>query len=258
MTFRRKRPALSREERLARLVEAAQSTPFYGHSSPVDYTRFAEWFAARPVLRPEDVDRAGARLRNRGAGRTAADFRYPIQPSPDVAVLAAGFRSVPGLRELTSCSDSELIAGLVGRALAAPVTLLRRLARPGRRLDYPLVAFTGPSHGLLTDDDRDLFWRCFGVPAFEQWLGLGNEVLAEECEAHDSLHIRDADALFESIDGELVVTSLINLEVPALRLATGLAGRIVDGGCLCGKSGLRLTDLIPLQATVGAGADDWT
>ena len=32
-------------------------------------------------------------------------------------------------------------------------------------------------------------WDAFGVPVFEQCLGLDNELLAMECEAHDGLHL---------------------------------------------------------------------
>lgn len=252
MTFRRKRPQATREERLALLMEAAQSTTYYGSRLIGTYHRFEEWLAALPVLRVEDVHRERARFQNRGSELTVSDFRYPIQPSPEVTALVRGFRAARGLRMPTRWDEFDLIATLQGGALAAPVHVLRSLAVPGRRLDYPLVAFTGPLHGLLSDEDRDLFWRCFGVPAFEQWLGLRNEVLAEECEAHDSLHIRTSEAHFELAGGELLATSLVNLEMPALRLAMGVTGRIVDGGCLCGKPGLRLTDLATLKAPSGA------
>ena len=37
--------------------------------------------------------------------------------------------------------------------------------------------------------DRKLFWGAFGVPVFEQYLGLRNELLAAECDAHCGLHV---------------------------------------------------------------------
>ena len=232
-------------------MEAVQATRFYGSRMVGAYDRFEDWLAALPVVRPEDLYLDRERFHNHGAPLTVSEFRYPIQPSPEVTVLVQGFRPARGLRVLTRWNDYELMESLAGGALAAPVHVLRSLAQPGRRLDYPAVAFTGPTHGLLTEADREMFWRCFQVPVFEQWLGLRNEVLAEECEAHDSLHIRTSEAIFELGGRELLATSLVNLEAPALRVATGLSGDIVDGNCLCGTPGLRLTNLTPLDSVVG-------
>jgi hypothetical protein len=249
MIFGRKRAALSHEQRLASLIEAVRSTEYYGARLNAGVDSLEEWLTSLPVLRPEDVHSRSLSFLSGTTSRYASEFRYPIQPSPEIVVLLEGFRPVRGLR--VQPPSDKLMKSLGGKALAAPVHVLRNLAVRGRRLDYPVVAFTGPLHGLLTDQDRDLFWRCFGVPAFEQWLGLGNEVLAEECEAHDSLHVRESEAVFESLDGELAATSLVNLAVPVLRLAMGLSGRIVDGGCLCGNGGLRLTNLAPVKVAAG-------
>jgi hypothetical protein len=249
MIFSRERAAASHGQRLASLIEAVRSTQYYGARLTCSPNSLERWLTSLPVLRPEDVQSRSQSFLSGRKSRYASEFRYPIQPSPEVVVLLEGFRPVRGLRVQTS--SDRFTENLVGKALAAPVHVLRNLAVRGRRLDYPVVAFTGPLHGLLTDKDRDLFWRCFGVPAFEQWLGLGNEVLAEECEAHDSLHVRESEAVFESLDGELAATSLVNLAAPVLRLAMGLSGRIVDGGCLCGNGGLRLTNLTPVKTAAG-------
>jgi hypothetical protein len=252
MTFLlRRAPVQDREQRLAALLAAARSTPFYCARLASEQRLDEECLAKLPTLSAEEVYRNWNRFRNPSAPLPQLEFRYPIQPSPEVTILVAGFRPSKRVRVLTHWDDHQLLQSLEGGALAAPVHVLRALAADGRRLDYPLVAFTGPAHGLLTDADRDRFWRCFQVPVFEQWLGLRNEVLAEECESHDSLHIQPNDAIFESVHGELLATSLVNLDLPALRLETGLAGDVVDGGCRCGKPGSRLTNLAPVSAAVG-------
>jgi phenylacetate-CoA ligase len=109
-------------------------------------------------------------------------------------------------------------------------------------LTHSIVAFVGPEFGALTPADRDLLWARFGVPIYEQFRGLGKELLAAECDAHEGLHIREEDAIFEEGD-ELLVTSLTNLANPMLRLRTGLRGKITTKLCGCGETGRRLLGL---------------
>ena len=56
---------------------------------------------------------------------------------------------------------------------------------------YGIVVFTGAGCGCLTEEDRDRVWRRWGVPVFEQMLGTDGSVAAEECDAHQGLHLRD-------------------------------------------------------------------
>src|SRR4051794_9096594 len=63
------------------------------------------------------------------------------------------------------------------RVVAATVPLLRSLAEGVEsgglvlpRVDAAVVAFTGICHGELNELERDLFWRVFQVPVFEQFL----------------------------------------------------------------------------------------
>jgi phenylacetate-coenzyme A ligase PaaK-like adenylate-forming protein len=67
--------------------------------------------------------------------------------------------------------------------------LLRRLARDGVRPKHSVVALVYDGQEGLTSADRELFWRSFGVPVFEELLGAGNELIAMECDAHDGLHL---------------------------------------------------------------------
>ena len=87
------------------------------------------------------------------------------------------------------------------RVLAATVPLLRSLAEAVESgsvtlppVEAAIVAFTGICHGELTALERDLFWRVFQVPVFEQFLSPDGRVLAMECDAHDGLHLLDPNA----------------------------------------------------------------
>jgi hypothetical protein len=90
------------------------------------------------------------------------------------------------------------------RVIAAAAPVLRSLAEAveSRRVTLPpiaaaVVAFTGICHGELTALERDLFWRVFQVPVFEQLLAPDGRVMAMECDAHEGLHLLDADAPLE-------------------------------------------------------------
>jgi len=74
-------------------------------------------------------------------------------------------------------------------SIAGTTEQLRRLTQLGIQLRHSVIAFTYNGDPGLSDDDRDLFWDAFGVPSFEEHLGLTNELLAMECEAHAGLHV---------------------------------------------------------------------
>jgi len=87
------------------------------------------------------------------------------------------------------------------RVIAAATPVLRSLAEAveSGRVTLPpveaaVVAFTGICHGELTVLERDLFWRVFQVPVFEQLLAPDGRVMAMECDAHDGLHLLDPAA----------------------------------------------------------------
>src|SRR5262245_30584856 len=84
------------------------------------------------------------------------------------------------------------------RAVAATVAVLRPLAEAveSGRLTMPaieaaVIVLTGISHGELTALERDLFWRVFQVPVFEQLVSAEGRILAMECDAHEGLHVLD-------------------------------------------------------------------
>ena len=71
---------------------------------------------------------------------------------------------------------------------------------------------------------RDLLWRAFGVPVFEQLLGSDGAVIASECEVHDGLHLHRAEP--------------------------HLHGEIVREHCACGSEAPRVRTVTPYHSRV--------
>jgi hypothetical protein len=119
----------------------------------------------------------------------------PWEGNVRMAVLKPWFRVGSGGRVFMEPAAAALRRFAPG-ALAGPVPALRELARmvvDGEAalapLEFGVLAFTGPSQEPLTAADRELFWRAFQAPIFEQCRGPHGELLAYECEAHEGLHL---------------------------------------------------------------------
>jgi len=145
----------------------------------------------------------------------------------------------------------------MARAVGDLYRLSRALQTPAGfdwRSDHALVVFSGMDAGVLTADQRDRLWQKYPVPIFEQFVGTDGRVLASECEVHAGLHLRMDDGILECLDGEIVVTSLTDLEAPALRIRSGLSGSIQREMCDCGRAEPRLVQVQPLGQRVAAVA----
>jgi hypothetical protein len=147
-------------------------------------------------------------------------------PSPlkgSVAVLESGFRPGPGTR------DFDIVVAPLQEALALAEKRLRGLiAPPSPRV--AIVVWTRVDSDSLTAHHRDLLWRAFGVPVFEQIRDAEGQVIARECEVHDGLHM-DRAYLPESFGTE-----------------------IVTGQCECGSESPRLRKRPPLRRMAAAAA----
>lgn len=125
------------------------------------------------------------RLRCRKPG---ARFVHPMDPMPRTAILAPGFRETKLVRVFPS-GWNDAANRFHPASIAGPVEQLRRLARQGVCAQHSIVVFSFDGEEALTNADRDLFWKAFGVPVFEQLLSPTRQLLATECDAHDGLHL---------------------------------------------------------------------
>ncbi|MCW5978172.1 MAG: hypothetical protein KIT09_08840 [Bryobacteraceae bacterium] len=165
----------------------------------------------------------------------------PWQVASRTAVLSPWFPVNGGARvffEFTPLALARFRPGVI----AGPVEALRDLARRSMREgavaplpDFGLIAFTGRSRTPLTESDRDLFWRAFQAPVFEQYRDDRGRLLAAECEARQGLHILGEDAP-RALD----------------------AFRLAHEPCACGLKSPRLVvppaEPIPLPKAAAAGA----
>lgn len=183
-------------------------------------------------------------------GREYRDLFQPLPGNPRTAVFSRGYLQRKGVRRFRRFDDPSL-RRFKPEAVAARVDTLRALAWGVDRgtiqlapLRHSVIAFTGILEGPLSEEDRDLFWRVFEVPVFEQFRGFDRELLAWECEAHQGLHISQENAIFELDPHQrLLVTSLANRTQTAFRLDTGLDAVLATSTCPCGAEALRLLNL---------------
>ncbi|MDQ2945152.1 MAG: hypothetical protein M3Y27_04295 [Acidobacteriota bacterium] len=115
-------------------------------------------------------------------------FVHPLAPAPKTIVLAPGFESTRAIRVFPQ-GWNEQASRFGPCSVAAPIKELLSLAQSGITVQYAAIVLTRGPHSALSEMDRDRLWDAFGVPVFEQCLGLDNELLAMECEAHDGLHL---------------------------------------------------------------------
>ena len=158
-------------------------------------------------------------------------FQYPVGEAPRTAVLVPwfaehrlSFRSKATVRSFTGWSaDAARFAPAV---IAGTRTQLLALAADAPKITHALVVLARSEDMLLTAADREMLWRAFRVPMFEQIVGPRGERLASECEAHDGLHLETKDVAQD-------------------RDWTGFA--IDEGLCACGLRTPRVLSRVPRE-----------
>ncbi|WP_126446593.1 phenylacetate--CoA ligase family protein [Sulfuricystis multivorans] len=86
---------------------------------------------------------------------------------------------------------------------------------------------------MLSDEMRETIEAAFGCKVFNQYGSREIPNIACECR-HGNMHIFTDMVWLESIDGQLIVTSLTNRLMPMIRYAIGDCGELLDGECSCG------------------------
>ncbi len=132
-------------------------------------------------------------------------------------------------------------------ALALPVSTALSLADRKLRglVDLPslklaMVVFSSldaPDDPPLNSRHRDLLWKAFGLPVFEQLRGTDGRVIARECEVHDGLHFDSTAIMVEIRDGRLMLAGR----------PCGFSAEIVKDHCECGVETPRLSRITVLR-----------
>jgi hypothetical protein len=257
--LKRSRPAKPiPQQRLEALLQAARRSVHYRRQqiripceSGVDPRELASVLQSLPPLSLEIFLRSPADFYNWAAAPAEPQrLECHLPQTGRTAVLASGFEETDTVRCFPYQPFEEL-AEFQPESLAGPVQRLCRLAETvtDRRIElgslrHAVIAFTGLKHGCLKDEQRDLLWRVFQVPVYEQFRGFSQELLAWECEAREGLHIHGENAIFECDNsGRLLVTCIGCTEYTVLRMRTDLEARLEMDVCGCGEVGVRLTGL---------------
>ncbi len=253
-----------RLKRLDDVLERAAQTARYKREgvalpecAPRDEAFLPQCLESIPTLDMDDFLRQPADLYNwQNPQVTPAPLEFAVPHLGRTAVLGQGFASDPQVAQFPYHTLEDLDE-YEPESLAGPASKLLRLAEQvlaGRfllpSLRTAVIPFTGLRHGCLKPEQRDLLWRAFRVPAFEQFRGFAQELLAWECEAHDGLHIREQNAIFEKTgrNKELLLTCLACEEYALLRLGTHMTARLVTAPCGCGETSPRLLGLREMAA----------
>ena len=168
-----------------------------------------------------------------------------------IALIEADFHVAPNmkyvaaddLRSLIAYDPAALVSPPGPALLLADQKLRGLISLPN--LSLAIVILSSPSSGdagPLAAHHRDLLWKAFGLPVFEQLRGWDGRVFARECEVHDGLHV-DTNSCMAECDGtELIV----------MGIATGLSADIEDAQCECGLETPRLCRLTASRARAAA------
>lgn len=157
-----------------------------------------------------------------------AAFVYPLGKPPRTAVLGPWFRATSSVRVFPTGWTDEA-AAYAPQAVAATRQQLLELAPYAPHVTHAVIVIAKPGEPWLSPADRQLLWRAFQVPIFQQMISEVGELLAAECEAHDGLHL----------------------------VTTELSGYALDSTpCPCGSAAPRVIPKKPSERARAAAASD--
>jgi hypothetical protein len=177
-------------------------------------------------------------------------FRFPLPWHGLLALLDTHLRGTAAMANFMS-ADLPAIETFAPESIVLPLSIAlsystRRLAEanflPSLRCAIVVLSSLETPCGPMTDDHRDLLWRAFGLPVFEQLLGADGRVVARECEVHDGLHAERVSVHPET--GDTMI----------LGQATGCSAEIVNSHCDCGLETPRIRNLVRLRERAAAAA----
>lgn len=185
-------------------------------------------------------------------------LHFPLKSPKRIAVLKPGFALPSNAREFAA-SDSSGIHAWEPDALVAPLNTALLLADHRLRgkfelpsLEIAVTVVTRLDDSPLAPHHRELLWRAFQVPVFEQLLSWEGSVIGRECEVHCGLHLDEETVIATVRDEELLLTHLNHVENPIVLARTGYSAGIATDPCDCGTTSPRLCQLTPVQTRVRA------
>ena len=172
---------------------------------------------------------------------------FPLPSIPKTALVSPGYWPRRNVRNFADPWQPAM-SRWTPEAIHGPCDTLRGFAEGIAHgytwippLRHSITVETGIIEGPLSEADRDFFWRAFGVPVYQQFMGFAGELLAFECEAHDGLHMVEENALIErDSGGEILITPFTHSRNPVMRLGSGMTAEIAPGECACGRFSPRL------------------
>ena len=87
---------------------------------------------------------------------------------------------------------------------------------------------------VLTEAMRETIERAFKCKVFNQYGSREIPNIACECR-HGNMHVFSDMVWLESVNGQLLVTSLTNRLMPMIRYENGDCGELLEGECACGS-----------------------
>jgi hypothetical protein len=212
-------PAGNRLARFRKVIEAARGVSLYSTS-----LRFAGLDTPKACQRITDIEYTLSQL---GVFNLDQVRRRPRRDISSPVIFASPLSEGIRPEVFWNSTGCAVVEGKAGPKRGARALFIR----------------IGFDEGLLSPIERDGLWHRHGVPMFEHLAGMDGQLLAWECEAHRGLHIVEENTVFESIDGELLLTSLTDLLQPTLQMRTGWLAKIDSEPCDCGRAGRRLLGL---------------
>lgn len=116
----------------------------------------------------------------------------PLPGEGRMALISSRFRSRGPVRCFPPAAAAALrdySPQILAGSIADLLSMAGKIPAP-----RAIVAITDIETGLLTAEERDSLWHAFGVPIFEQHLDRTGKLIAQECEAHEGLHLMSRDA----------------------------------------------------------------
>lgn len=106
----------------------------------------------------------------------------------------------------------------------------------------------------ISDQQKVEIEDFFECKVFEEYGSREFYVMAQECNAHQGLHLAEELFVFEILDlisgecrfqgrGEIIVTSLVNYAMPLLRFRLGDEVTIQPGKCHCGRKLMKISNI---------------